>query len=152
MSLVWNDRYTTGHPRVDEQHKSLFAYLNDLEGLLRLRECDTPMVENLIRSLGVYVRIHFACEESCMEIHRCPNAEKNKREHAIFLREFNSFREAWRQEGPSLERLQMLHRASEAWIVQHIFKVDQELGETLKERDYNLAQRESHIRWEAVAN
>jgi len=44
----------------------------------------------------------------------------------------------------------MLHRASESWIVQHIFKIDQELGQTLVARGYN-PEREAHIRWEAVA-
>ncbi|KAF0094109.1 MAG: hemerythrin-like metal-binding protein [Puniceicoccaceae bacterium 5H] len=150
MSLHWNERYATGHARVDDQHKSLFAYLNDLERLIQRREYASPAVENLIRSLGVYVRIHFACEESCMEIHQCPNPEKNKEQHQIFLREFTAFRDAWRREGPSLERLQMLHRASESWIVQHIFKIDQELGQTLVARGYN-PEREAHIRWEAVA-
>lgn len=148
MSLTWNPRFATGHERVDEQHQTLFGYVNDLEDLVKKREFDSPVVENLIRLLGIYVRIHFACEESCMEIHQCPKAAENKEQHQIFVQEFTRFRETWRVQGPSLERLKILHEAAEGWVQAHIMKVDMGLKETLARSGFD-AGRDAHLHWHA---
>jgi hemerythrin len=61
MTIKWSVAFKTGDSEIDEQHKALFNFINDLI------EADTT--EELTRSLMIlygYTRGHFAYEESVM--------------------------------------------------------------------------------------
>ena len=100
--LLWSEQFATGHPTIDEQHRTLFDNINRLEGLLvqtNPSRAEVDFMLDLIGYLEGYVVQHFQLEEQCMESHRCPVFQQNKDAHRQFVAFFQRFRERCQAEG-----------------------------------------------------
>ncbi len=124
MALEWKDEYSTGVDKVDEQHRKLFAFLNELEGLIAQGIDRGPKVDSLLASLATDTQTHFSFEERCMEQHHCPTARENKQAHDEFLRQFATFQHEYKEKGSSVSLLKNLHETAESWVVSHICNID----------------------------
>ena len=76
--IKWQEAYCVGVAELDEQHKDLFQYCNDLNGILQDRDVSKQMLASGLEFLGKYVTGHFSLEEICMHQYACP-IEKNER-------------------------------------------------------------------------
>lgn len=130
MAMEWSSEYETGEQRVDEQHQNLFSFVNRLEAMVQGGRAGRPIreaeVENLLIFLETYVNVHFAYEELCMTIRRCPVAQKNREAHNKFLEFFGEFSQTV-QQGVSLDDLEELHRVLRLWLASHICNIDVKL-------------------------
>lgn len=63
--LVWEKEYESGHPLIDEQHRQLFADVNEL---LTAMQANRPKAETgaLIDKLFAHTAKHFAEEEAIL--------------------------------------------------------------------------------------
>jgi hemerythrin len=128
--LLWTEQFATGSPVIDEQHRQLIRHLNQFEGLL-VETNPTP--ENLAAIIGFldfledYVEFHFHYEEGCMESHRCPAHQKNLQAHQNFNLLFQRFKARARKEGFRSVMLAELNQTINAWIQDHILRVDTQL-------------------------
>lgn len=64
--ITWSDAYCTGDAVIDDQHRELFALVNELHDAIvvgRGRERIAPTLDRL----AAYVTTHFAAEEELME-------------------------------------------------------------------------------------
>jgi len=135
--LLWTEQFATGSPSIDEQHRQLIRHLNHFEGLL-VETNPTP--ENLsdiarfLEFLEGYVDAHFSFEEQCMESHRCPAHQKNLQAHQNFKKLFHTFKLRAQKEGFRLTMLVELNQTINAWIQDHILRVDTELKPCLGAR------------------
>jgi hemerythrin-like metal-binding protein len=128
--LLWSEQFATGHPTIDEQHRTLFDNINRLEGLLvqtNPSRAEVDFMLDLIGYLEGYVVQHFQLEEQCMESHRCPVFQQNKDAHRQFVAFFQRFRERCQAEGFRQELLHHLHQTIHDWIQQHIMRIDVQL-------------------------
>lgn len=128
--LQWTEKFETGHPVIDAQHRMLIDYINRLETMSYTTNPDRQEAEfllNLVDFVESYTRVHFTHEESCMAKHRCPAYEQNKQAHQDFLQFFRHFKERFESEGCRPEVLGRLHATCCAWIQQHILHVDHQL-------------------------
>jgi hemerythrin len=123
VTLTWKEGYSMGVSVLDEQHRQIFACVNELGGLIERGIYDSPEVDALLEAMGADVQKHFCDEEACMAQHRCPMAQKNKQEHGELLRTYLDFRSGF-SETKSLTSLAKFHRAAEGWMLEHICFVD----------------------------
>ena len=128
--IFWTEQFETGSVKLDLQHRLLIDNINLLE-----EELQNPAptgeraehAEQLLEYLEAYAKIHFSVEEKCMENHRCPAHEKNRREHERFRDFIRNYRKQCELEGFKVELLKNLHGVIRSWIEQHILRVDTQL-------------------------
>jgi hemerythrin len=134
--LQWSEEFETGHPLIDTQHQMLVSYINRLEGLSRNTNPsrrDVEFILQFIEFMENYIVVHFQQEEQCMEQHRCPALQQNKDAHCKFLDFFRQFKHRFDTEGCRPEVLSTLCEACNAWIQQHILRIDLQLKPCLRQ-------------------
>lgn len=133
MPTPWSSDYETGDPRIDEQHKHLFGYVAQLEDIVgraqKGEELDLKSAHDILFFLDTYVNVHFAYEEICMTIRKCPFAAKNREAHNQLLEFYTGFFEE-AQQNLTLDMLIQLRDTLDAWLVGHICAVDTKLRDT----------------------
>jgi len=126
--MKWSDQYATGNQQVDDQHKMIFKMAEDYRAAL-----DEGMGErvygDMLRSLDVYVRTHFGYEEKCMDKYACPVADGNKKAHDRFVEVLAGFRQRYAAGGFSPTDARELVDTLDAWLADHICRIDVRLKE-----------------------
>jgi len=128
--LIWTEKFSTGSPVIDEQHRQLIHHLNQFEGLLLETNPTAENIATIIRFLEFvedYADSHFRYEEQCMESYRCPVHIKNLQAHQHFKDLFTRFKARVQKEGFRVEMLAELSQTLKTWIQDHILRVDMEL-------------------------
>ena len=125
--IKWQESYSVGVYVLDEQHRELFNYCNDLEKILKDREVPKDTVEQGLKFLEKYVTSHFGQEEKCMHQYACPMGKKNKLAHQKFIEAYKTFEKKFSQEKDHYQILRQLHDFLETWLVEHICKIDTRL-------------------------
>jgi len=127
LMIKWNEKFATGVYILDEQHKELFRYSNDLEGILKEGDVSSEMIQAGLKFLEKYVLNHFGQEENCMHQYHCPIAGKNKVAHQKFIKAYRLFEKRISQGEDAYRTLRHLHTFLEKWLVEHICKIDTHL-------------------------
>jgi len=128
--LIWTEQFSTGSPTIDWQHRQLFEHLNQLEGLLiRTNPSieDIAIITQLLDFLENYIDTHFSYEERCMESYHCPAHQTNQQAHKHFKQMFQHFKAQIKNKGYRFEMLIELNQTINAWIEEHIMRVDTQL-------------------------
>jgi len=129
MSLFsWRSEYALHVPRIDDEHKLLFAAGDKLHKAIVTGKAG-PLLEPLIDELAEYGRTHFAHEEEFMVEIRYPRIMAHKGEHQLFTKKVEVFREAVL----SGDRTLALHvlQFLKTWLVEHIGTSDVQVREHL---------------------
>jgi hemerythrin len=135
--LIWTEKFATGQPTIDEQHRLLIMYVNRLEALLvesESRSEDRRFMNDFVTFIENYIESHFRYEEQCMESYRCPAHQKNCQAHDQFRQMFRRFRERFNNEGARMELIMELNQTINAWIEGHILAVDTTLRPCLAKK------------------
>jgi hemerythrin-like metal-binding protein len=137
MALVnWNDRYSTGIPLVDDQHKTLFASVNDFhQGLVSGRA-----KEELARTLDFLVEYtvdHFKTEEEFMQRFGFDGFPAHRTEHQLLLEEVGSFKQRWTRD-PAAVRPMEVARFLGDWLTHHIQDRDFQYARFMREKGHRL--------------
>ena len=117
--LVWTDSFDTGIAEVDNQHKQIIDYCNQL--------CDAHAkndriaVGEVIEGLVEYTLSHFAFEESLMEEVAYPFAKAHKKIHEMFVKRVAAFQGQFKEGQEITEEFYTLLRR---WLIQHIQRDD----------------------------
>jgi hemerythrin len=117
MEAVWNTRYETGIQVIDDQHRELFALVDQLR-----RSVQTGMspleTEGLLASLVRCAERHFATEESYMKRFSYPDLTQHVAEHASMLTTLHELLAKF-QESPHALAL-MVPTFMDGWLRHHI--------------------------------
>lgn len=124
--ITWKNEYATGVTRIDEQHKWLFNFVNELEMTLEEDEGSVE-VTRVLEKLGDYARRHFEYEENCMARWKCPFAQENKCAHGKFIKAYKDFMQRYERDGDSPDLAWRIQRVCETWIIDHICRIDLQL-------------------------
>jgi hemerythrin len=125
--IKWEDSFLTGIAKLDQQHKNLFQYCNDLGDGINSGEISQNVLSQALVFLGKYIKIHFGKEETCMNKYSCPIAEKNKFAHQKFINAYQKFQKMISENKDSGVILRELHYFLENWLIEHICKIDTQL-------------------------
>lgn len=133
MGIQWRDSLATGVDTIDNQHKELLLRFDRL-----LNACQNGQgieeLKKLQLFLGEYVHTHFNDEEALQRMHRYPGYEAHLAQHTYFIDQINALEEETRAEGVSTHHVIETNNMLLKWLLNHISKVDKELGVFLKER------------------
>jgi len=133
--IHWRKEFETGNLTLDQQHRLLIENINVLGDQLHTtnptRE-EVAFVVNLVNYLGDYADVHFAGEEHCMLRSKCAAYAANQKGHERFRGFIHEFQKHCELKGFNLDLLRNLHELMEAWIHEHILKIDIQLRPFLK--------------------
>ena len=76
----WKDDYSVGIAKIDDQHKKLVGFLNELYDAMKAGK-GKDALDTVLVGLVEYTKTHFATEESMMKLHKYPDYEVHKEKH-----------------------------------------------------------------------
>ena len=122
MPLIeWNNAFSVGVQKIDEQHKKFFSITNILFDTMQGAQ-DREVVGSVLKELQQYVVYHFKAEESLMKMYNYPNMNKHKLEHEGATQRVNKFILEY-ERGLQTIDIELLKFLSD-WIQNHILQAD----------------------------
>lgn len=125
MTIVWRDAMSVGQSAIDEDHKVLFAIINEFEA-----SPDFANAEQAARKLYKYTQEHFRREEHMQQLMRYPYAAAHRQEHERILGSLTEvvkghfLKKDGTDEAAAIARLTELMRT---WIVDHVMTTDRQM-------------------------
>lgn len=119
--LVWGEKYSVQIQEIDNQHRKLIGYVNDLNEAMRQGK-GKQTLEKVLRDLISYTRTHFANEERLMRTHGYPDYEEHKDKHDKMTQKVLDLQKQY-NEGKitiTMEAMNFL----ENWVDKHILGTD----------------------------
>lgn len=122
---AFTQKYMTGIPQIDEEHRRLFEIIGDAYELVEAHEVEDKYddIMNLLDRLEEYTRYHFSNEEEYMEQHNCPQLEMQIRAHTAFLERLEE-KDLGECAEDQQEYLEELVDFLFGWLSNHILKMD----------------------------
>jgi len=119
--IVWNESYSVGVQKIDDQHKELIKMIN------RLIEAEeitvySEVISDTLTKMTDYAEYHFKTEEKYMKEYNYPEYSKHKLQHTEFRKKTVAFcmDTTALSEGIPIEILSYLTN----WLKNHILKSD----------------------------
>lgn len=127
--IEWNDSFSVGVSRYDDQHKKLVVLINRLYAALQAGKANEEM-EHILNELVTYTQEHFADEENIMRLHKYPDFETHKNIHHQLVAKVAETQKRF-HEGRSIgvETMSFL----KSWLIDHIQKTDKKYGPFMRE-------------------
>jgi hemerythrin len=127
-SFTWNDSYSVNVKIIDEQHKKLFALVNQLHAAMSAGK-GKEMIDTVLNEMVDYTRTHFTTEEKLLEKYHYPKLAEQKQEHALFVQKVSEMQQKMQSGSLSLsiEAITFL----KDWLNHHISGSDKEYSKFL---------------------
>ncbi|MCP5424528.1 MAG: hemerythrin family protein [Gammaproteobacteria bacterium] len=123
--IEWSDSLSVGVQQIDEQHKELVSMVNKVnEGISG--GWGKEARDEILTRLVEYTRIHFATEESLMDISKYPEQKSHKHRHDDLINMVGQHLKKY-EEDPNASNYDLLFFLKK-WLVDHIMKDDKKLG------------------------
>jgi hemerythrin len=120
--LEWDEKYSVGVSEIDEQHKKMFAVINNLIETAS-GKFEKEQLTAIINSLLEYKKFHFETEEKYFKQFNFEGAEEHITEHHKFAEKLASIQEEY---GNDLIMLTFeLIDFIEDWLIGHLMVMDQ---------------------------
>jgi hemerythrin len=132
--MEWTEKLSIGVPTIDSQHKELFKRINNLVLAIKQHRCKEE-IDNTIKFLDDYARVHFSEEEKHMRETRYPGLEEQREDHKKYLAALAELKEQAslpRVQGSSYDLSATTNQVVVDWIVDHIMKIDMKFGDFLR--------------------
>ncbi len=127
----WEDSYSVGVRKIDEQHKKLFDLINQL-GNAMITGKGRDIISKLLKELKDYTVYHFTDEEKLMEDNGYPELLSHKDIHKNFVNKIKDF-EKKNEEG-NLSLSVDLFNFLKDWLKGHILGTDMKYKEFFKSK------------------
>ena len=123
QTFVWSDRFLTGEPIVDDEHKELVRIINWVGNLQAEQSVAPDELHAVIDQLVAYAVMHFAHEEQLMASVACDerHVSLHRSIHQDFARQVTAMRDV--QLGAT--DTEFLLRFLTNWLAYHILGTDQ---------------------------
>lgn len=126
--LVWTDQLNIGVEVIDQQHRRILDYINQLDNAHESIFSSKEMGK-LIHELVDYTVSHFGFEESLQEESGYPFLKAHKKVHELFTRRVSEFQTRFDQ-GDNVSK--ELHSLLVSWLINHIKVDDADYVESVK--------------------
>ena len=128
MKMRWRPEFNTGINVIDEQHKKILNYINELE--CGNGQTDRQKIKKILDQLIEYTQSHFSFEESLQKEVNYQFHIPHKRVHDLFLKKIENYRLRF-EEGEDIHR--ELHEILAKWLINHIQYDDSGYVEAVKQ-------------------
>lgn len=134
----WKDEYSCNIAKIDEQHKRLFDYGNELYEIISLNDGYDHYDElmNTLEELKAYTIYHFSYEEELMEKYEFDGIKDQKVEHKSFIDKIVQLQKIDIDKNQKKFSMEMLIFIAN-WIETHILKSDLKYKEYLNQLGVN---------------
>jgi hemerythrin len=119
MAIVWTTDLNTGIDVIDDQHRNIVDYINQLE--LASKEHDRPVIGQVLNDLVAYTVSHFAFEESLQEASGYKFAKPHRAIHELFIKRVAKYQQRYNAGADIAEQL---HSMLKTWLIHHIRRDD----------------------------
>lgn len=130
--IAWREDLNIGVPVVDAQHQQMVRVLNDFLTACAQQQGKKKIMETLDFLLN-YTVTHFRDEEQLMLDCRYPDYESHKQEHERFIQDVMIIKQQVETQGITVLTTIKINRTLVDWLINHIQKNDQLIGDFLKE-------------------
>ena len=120
--LEWDEMYSVGVKELDEQHKKMFATINELLGAINNNNPEEH-IDHIIDELVNYKRFHFATEEKYFDEFNYEEKDAHKAKHHEFNERLATLQE--KHKDKTIEFALELIDFLEDWLISHLMTVDQ---------------------------
>jgi hemerythrin len=127
--FVWDNSLSTGHERIDDDHRKLFSLINTFHKALDEGR-GQQLLGRALDALVIYYKVHFDREEAEMLRINYPKFLAHKLEHEKFMNEVNELKKNFNN-GTTLNPTYVGRMLSD-WLRDHIAKVDTQLAKALE--------------------
>ncbi len=125
----WNEMFSVEIPSIDEQHKQLINYVNQLhDAMMEGKASDevAPILNGLIN----YTATHFKHEEDFFDKFNYAETDEHKRIHADLVKQVMDFKTKF-DAGEATLSSDLMEFLKE-WLMTHIMQEDKKYMECLK--------------------
>ena len=122
MSLIiWSEKYSVKNILIDNQHKKLIGFINDLHSAMKEGKAKN-VLNKLLDDLVTYTKEHFRTEERMMQTAGYTNLYEHKSEHDKLTQKVIDLQQKYNEGKANLtfEIMTFL----QTWLVNHIEKTD----------------------------
>jgi len=133
--MEWTGKLSIGIPAIDRQHKELFKRINKLVLAIKQHRCKEE-IDDTIKFLDDYARVHFSAEEKHMRETGYAGLEEQREDHKKYLAALAELKEQAslpRVPGSTYDLSATTNQVVVDWIIDHIMKIDMKFGKYLKE-------------------
>lgn len=128
MKMKWIPEYNTGIDVVDDQHKRILDYINEIVDIAD--DTNRNRTKQILDNIIDYTQSHFTFEESLQEEADYKYRVPHKRVHDLFIKKIESYRDRFEM-GQSIES--ELHEVLSKWLINHIQHDDADYVGAVKE-------------------
>ncbi len=131
-AYIFSDEYLTGIKLIDDEHRQLFALVNEVHALVNddLIFDKYDEIMRILTELKNYTEMHFQDEESYMEKINYPDLDAQRRAHNTFIERLVDikFEDLEDLDHHQQEYLQDVLDFLAKWLFNHILKMDKLIG------------------------
>jgi len=129
--VVWSNSYSMGIKVIDDQHKGLLNFVNDLFSHATGNEYEEHLYfKEVIQGAVQYVKTHFSTEEKIMTATKFPGFAEHKKAHDAFV--LNVIQTAKDYEAGKRYTLEKLAYFLRDWILSHVAVMDTQYAHYFK--------------------
>lgn len=128
MKMKWVPEYNTGIDVIDDQHKRILEFINEIDEIEHLS--NRARLKEILDNIIDYTQSHFTFEESLQEEAGYKYRVPHKRVHDLFIKRIEAYRDRF-EAGHSIEH--ELHEVLSKWLINHIQHDDADYVGAVKE-------------------
>ncbi len=128
--LEWDAKYSVGVEEIDNQHKVMFATINELVDAIS--EAPTrEKISRIVEELVAYKKFHFATEEKYFKQFNYAGAEEHIQRHREFSAKLDDLSKQFADD--PIQLAFNLVDFLEDWLIYHLMNADQKYKECFHE-------------------
>ncbi len=130
--MDWDEQYATGIEDIDNDHKALFMFVNDLHDKIAAK-AGADAISDTLSGLINYVNVHFVREENLLEGADYPDFDEHAESHRRLSARVFSLQEQY-QADPKAFDPEALLEFLKGWLTGHIMYTDMDYVPFLREK------------------
>lgn len=142
MTILWTTDLSTGIDVIDNQHKRIVDYINQLGDAIKQR--NRISVGSVLDELVDYTVSHFAFEESLQEEAGYLYAKPHKAVHEMFIKRVAKYQE---KHNAGEDVAPQLHGMLSTWLIHHIKRDDMAYVSEVKASITSIVQDKKEGNW-----
>ena len=132
MAFVkWSPEYETGNHDIDEDHRGIFALINDLNDKVIVGVPESS-IKTTLEALINYVNAHFEREETLMAACGYAELDAHKAEHRRLADRVRFYKDCY-DRGPEIFNMDDFMTFLSGWLSDHILLADMDYVPVIKE-------------------
>ncbi len=130
--LTWDDSYSVGVERIDNEHKMLIGMVNKAYDAADAKD-DEAVLSDLINDMIEYATEHFSTESDLMKQYKYPDMEEHLLEHSNFTAKAVISGTAEPSDEWRVNPVKIFQFLAD-WFKVHVQETDKKLGAFLNEQ------------------